>query len=253
MKRFEQKAVLVTGGTSGIGRASAVAFAREGARIVVAGRRVEEGHETIRLIKEAGGEGLFVKADVRRAPEVENLIRATVAKLGRLDVAVNNAGIDETVGPLMDKSDEDYQRIMDINVRGVWLSLKHEIPAMLETGGGAIVNMASIAGLIGFPGAAIYVASKHAVIGLTRTAALEFAKQGIRVNAVAPAAIQTDMFERFTGGAGTDMGRQLASMHPIGRIGTPEEVASAVLWLCSKEASFVTGQTIAVDGGFTVQ
>jgi NAD(P)-dependent dehydrogenase (short-subunit alcohol dehydrogenase family) len=251
MKRFEGQVALVTGGTSGIGRATAIAFGAEGAKVVVAGRREKEGLDVVKAIEKAGGKALFVRTDISKEKEVEALVKKTLATFGRLDVAFNNAGIEEVLTPMHLQTEEHYQQLMDVNVKGVWLSLKHQIPAMKKTGGGSIVNTSSIAGVIGFPQAGLYAASKHAVIGLTKSAALENAKEGIRVNSVAPGAIRTEMFERFAGGEGTDMDRAMASMHPIGRIGAPEEVASAVLWLCAKESAFVTGQTIPVDGGFT--
>ncbi len=254
MKTFENKVVLVTGGTSGIGRVTAVAFAREGAKVVVSGRREAEGQETVRQIKAAGGEGIFVQADVAREADLAALVKATVDTYGRLDVAFNNAGIEGELGPVTDATEENYQRVFDINVKGVLLSMKHELPALLKSGGGSIINTSSVAGLVGMAGAAIYVASKHAVLGLTKSAALELAKQNIRVNAVSPAAIETDMFNRFTGGgASTDAGKYLAGLHPVGRVGNAEEVAAAVLFLASPAASFITGQSLAVDGGFTVQ
>jgi len=192
-----------------------------------------------------------VRADVAKEADVKNLVEATLRAYGRLDIAFNNAGIESSViKPTHEQDDADFDRVFAINVKGVYLSMKHEIPAMLKGGGGSIVNTSSIAGLVGMPGAGPYCASKHAVIGLAKNAALEYAKLGIRVNAVAPAAIETPMFDRFTEPVPRDF---LASLHPIGRVGKPEEIADTVLWLSSSQASFVTGQTITVDGGFTAQ
>jgi NAD(P)-dependent dehydrogenase (short-subunit alcohol dehydrogenase family) len=246
---LEGKVGLVTGGTSGIGRDAAVLFAKAGAKVVVAGRRELEGKETIDLIRAAGGEGLFVKADVSRAAEVQALVQKTVGKFGRLDVAFNNAGIEGSWISIAEQSEEDWDRTININLKGVWLCLKHEIRQMLEQGsGGAIVNMASVAGWIGSAGAATYCASKHGVMGLTKSAALETARSGIRINVVCPAVIETPMGVRIFGAP--EMRKYALSLHPIGRFGTPMEVAEAVVWMCSDRASFMTGQSLVLDGGF---
>ena len=243
------KVALVTGGTSGIGREACVLFAKAGAKVVVAGRRENEGNQTIDLIRAAGGDGLFVKADVSRAAEVATLVQKTVEKFGRLDVAFNNAGIEGAWIPIVEQSEEDWDRTIDINLKGVWLCLKYEIRQMLKQGGGgAIVNMASVAGWIGSAGAATYCASKHGVMGLTKAAALETARNGIRINVVCPAVIETPMGERLFGTP--DMKKYALGLHPIGRFGTPMEVAEAVLWMCSDRASFMTGQSLVLDGGF---
>jgi NAD(P)-dependent dehydrogenase (short-subunit alcohol dehydrogenase family) len=240
----------VTGGTSGIGRDAAVLFAKAGAKVVVAGRRETEGKKTIELIRAAGGDGLFVKTDVAKAAEVQALVRKTVEKFGRLDVAFNNAGIEGSFSTIVEQPEADWDKTIGINLKGVWLSLKYEIQQMLKQGdGGAIVNMASVAGFIGSVGLATYSASKHGVMGLTKSAALECAKSGIRVNAVCPAVIETPMAERLFG-ADAETEKRMVGMHPIGRFGTPMEVAEAVVWMCSERASFMTGQSIVLDGGF---
>jgi NAD(P)-dependent dehydrogenase (short-subunit alcohol dehydrogenase family) len=242
------KVGIVTGGTSGIGRDTAVLFAKAGAKVVVAGRREAEGKETVDLIRAAGGEALFVKTDVSRAAEVQALLQKTVEKFGRLDVAFNNAGIEGNWIPIAEQSEEDWDRVIDINLKGVWLCLKYEIQQMLKQGGGGtIVNMASVAGHIGSPGAAAYCASKHGVMALTKTAALENARNGIRVNVVCPAVIETPMSERLFGAP--EINKFALGLHPIGRFGKPMEVAEAVVWMLSSRASFMTGQSIVLDGG----
>lgn len=251
MSQFAGKVALVTGGNAGIGRATALEFARNGAKVVISGRREKEGNEVVAEIKAAGGEAIFVKTDVSKENEVKALIDQTLATFGRLDFAFNNAGVEQNLTPLPEQTEETYDQIMDINVKGVWLSLKHQIPAMLKTGGGAIVNNSSVAGLVGMGMVPIYVASKHAVVGLTKSAALEYAKQNVRVNAVAPAAVETRMYQDFANTP--QMKQMLNAAHPVGRVGQPEEIASAVLWLCSDRASFVTGQTFPIDGGYTAQ
>jgi NAD(P)-dependent dehydrogenase (short-subunit alcohol dehydrogenase family) len=246
---LEGKVGLVTGGTSGIGRDTAVLFAKAGAKVVVAGRRELEGNETIELVRAAGGEGLFVKADVSKDSEVDALIQKAVEKFGRLDIAFNNAGIEGVWAPIVRQSEEDWDRTIAINLKGVWLCLKYEIRQMLQqSGGGAIVNMASITGLIGSAGAAAYSASKHGVIGLTKTAALENAKSGIRINAVCPGFAETPMTDRIF--RVPQVYKYVLSRHPIGRLGRPAEIAEAVVWMCSDYASFMTGQSLVLDGGF---
>ena len=251
MKEFDGKVALVTGGGSGIGRATALAFAREGAQVVIGNRKVQRGEETVSMIRDAGGTASFKRTDVLVAAEVKALVDHAVTTYGRLDVAFNNAGIEGEVKPtLVDQTEANFDAVMGVNVKGVWLSMKYEIPLMLEQGGGAIVNCSSVSGVIGFPGIGIYSASKHAVIGLTKTAALEYSAQGIRINAVNPAVIDTEMVDRMTDGMNMKKG-DLTTFHPIGRLGRVEEVAEAVLWLCSDKASFVTGHSMIIDGGFT--
>ena len=253
-KSFENKVALITGGTSGIGVATALAFAREGAKVVISGRREKEGNEVVSRIKKAGADGVFIKTDVSNERDVEMLVEKTLSTYGRLDAAFNNAGVEgEVAKRTHEQSLANYRTVMDINVLGVLAAMKHEIAAMLKSGGGSIVNNASVGGLVGFPGASVYVASKHAVMGLTRSAALEYAREGIRVNAVSPGPIETPMLDRFMGDLGADAERHLINTLPMGRKGRPEEIAEAVLWLCSDKASFVSGQSLTVDGGWTAQ
>src|SRR2546423_7519587 len=251
MKEFDGKVALVTGGGSGIGRATALAFAREGAQVVIGNRNLQRGEETVSMIRDAGRKATFRRTDVRVAAEIEALVEHAVKTYGRLDIAFNNAGIEGDIQPtIVDQTEANFDAVMDVNVKGVWLSMKYEIPRMLKQGSGAIVNCSSVAGVIGLPGVGIYVASKHAVIGLTKTAALEFSAQGIRINAVNPAVIDTEMVDRLTDGMNMKKD-DLTTFHPIGRLGRVEEVAEAVLWLCSGKASFVTGHSLIIDRGFT--
>ena len=246
------KVALVTGGSSGIGRASALAFAREGAQVVVADVVVEGGEETVGLIKQAGGEALFVKADVSQAAEVEAMVNKAVETYGRLDCAFNNAGTEGAIAQTDEYTEENWERVIAINLKGVWLCMKHEIPQMLTHGSGAIVNTASALGLVGITKQPAYVASKHGVVGLTKTAALEYAKLGIRVNALCPGAINTPMLDRALS-TQPQLAESVTSMEPVGRLGKPEEIAEAVVWLCSDAASFVTGHAMSVDGGWVAQ
>jgi NAD(P)-dependent dehydrogenase (short-subunit alcohol dehydrogenase family) len=248
MTRFNGKVVLVTGGTSGIGKATAIAFAQEGAKVVVSGRRAPEGERVADEIRAAGGDATFVRADVAKEADVKNLVEQTVAKYGRLDVAFNNAGV-EHGGAAADFTEEDYRHVFDINVLGVGLSMKYEVAAMRKTGGGSIVNTSSVLGHVATRNAGIYNASKHAVEGLTKTAALELGVENIRVNAVAPGLIQTEMADRFLSGADEATRNFLRSSYAAGRFGKPEEVAAAVLYLASDAASFTTGTSLPVDSG----
>jgi len=250
MAEFDNKVALVTGGSSGIGRDTALAFAQKGAKVVIASRRVKESKQTVELIQATGSEAFFVQTDITQAVAVENLINQTVATYGRLDYAFNNAGTEGIIGRGIEQTEENWHQIIDTNLKGVWLSMKYQIPQMLKQGGGAIVNNASIAGLIGFANISIYAASKHGVIGLTKSLALEHAKENIRINTVCAAGIETDMLTRAFGEKGK---ADYAAQHPIGRLAQPRELASAVVWLCSDAASFITGHSLTVDGGFTVQ
>ena len=243
------KVALVTGGGSGIGRQACLVFAREGARVVVCDVAVEGGEGTVGQIEQAGGQATFIRADVAQAAEVEALVAKTVETYGRLDCAYNNAGIAGRTARVADDSEQNWERILAINLKGVWLCLKYEIAHMLTQGGGAIVNTASDAGLIGLRRAGAYVASKHGVVGLTKTAALEYAKANIRVNAVCPGPIDTPMLRE----ASERVIDAMATAQPNGRLGQPREIAEAAVWLCSDAASFVTGHPMPVDGGYLAQ
>ncbi|MCE5191194.1 MAG: SDR family oxidoreductase [Actinomycetia bacterium] len=252
MGLVEGKVALVTGSGSGIGRQSALAFGREGAKVVVADVVVDGGQETVKMIKAAGGDAAFVKCDVSKAADVEAAVKFTVDTFGKIDCAHNNAGIEGPTRATADISEADWDKVLGINLKGIFLSMKYEIPQMLAGGGGAIVNTASIAGLVGFQGLASYTASKYGVNGLTKAAALEYAKAGLRVNSVCPGVINTAMVERLIAET-PEMEAGLVAGTPMGRLGEPSEIGEAVVWLCSDRASFVTGHNMAVDGGYTAQ
>jgi NAD(P)-dependent dehydrogenase (short-subunit alcohol dehydrogenase family) len=248
--KLENKVALITGATSGIGKATAKAFGVAGAKVVFSGRREPEGRATEAQLRNAGIDCLFVRSDVSNEAEIKALVQTTVEKFGKLDCAFNNASIEALPKPLHEQSIKDFDKLMAINTRGLFLCMKYEIQQMLVQGAGAIVNTSSLAGLIAFPGASPYVASKHAVVGLTRAAALDYAKQGIRINAVNPGAIATEMLDRSFDRMGITAD-DYVSMVPMGRIGQAEEIAQTVVFLCSDAASYITGQPLAIDGGFT--
>lgn len=249
-KFFQDKVAIVTGGSFGIGRAAAIAFAERGAKVVIADW--VEDNETLNAIKSAGGDAIFIKCDVSSDESVRSMVDKTIAQYGKLDYAFNNAGVEGLSAPTHECTNENWDKTIGINLKGVWLCMKYEIPHMIKLGKGAIVNNASIAGLVGFANIPAYVASKHGILGLTKNTALEYAKSGIRVNAVCPGVIKTAMIDRFTG-KDKVVEKQFESMEPVGRMGQPEEVAQAVIWLCSDAASFVTAHPMAVDGGWVAQ
>lgn len=247
-REFDGKVALVTGGSSGIGKATALAFARAGANVVIATRRVTEGEQTAHEICERGGDAIFVKTDISKASEVEGLMNQTIKFYGHLDYACNSAGT-FVMGRLFELSEEEWDRTINANLKGIWLSLKYQIPIMLQQKGGVIVNMASMSAIIGNPGVSIYSASKGGVVALTQSAAIEYAASGIRINAISPGVISTPMVDDIP----TPLLEDIQSKHPIGRLGKPEEIADAVVWLCSDKASFITGHNMVIDGGYTAQ
>ena len=249
-RSFEGKVVLVTGAASGVGRAAALAFGRAGASVVVADTSIDGGHATAAMIVERGGKALFVPTNVTRETEVQALIDKTVSYYGRLDCAFNNASLEDENLPLADAEEEHFDRIVGVNVKGAWLCMKYEIRQMLKQGGGSIVNTASVAGLVGTPSQPIYAASKHAVIGLTKTAAAEYARDNIRINSICPGVIKTPMMARALERE-PEREKDLCDANPSGRLGEPAEIANAAMWLCSEHSSFVTGHQLAVDGGLT--
>lgn len=249
---LEGKIALITGGSTGIGRATAQIFAREGAKVAVADVNVEGAQETVQLITDAGGEAIFIKTDVSQAADTEAMVKKVVETYGRLDCAFNNAGIEGELQPTQDYAEATWDRVMGINLKGVWLSMKAEIQQMLSQGGGAIVNTASAAGLVAVPAMSAYVAAKHGVVGLTKTAALEYAKSGLRVNAVCPGGVDTPMLKRVFSN-NPQFAETAAAAEPVGRLAQPAEIGEAVAWLCSEAASFVTGHPMAVDGGMVAQ
>jgi NAD(P)-dependent dehydrogenase (short-subunit alcohol dehydrogenase family) len=250
MGRMDGKVVVITGGGSGIGRASALRLAEEGASVAIGNRNAAAGEETVRLVEEQGGKASFFQTDVTDKQQVNALVKHAIDTHGGLHAAFNNAGAEDVAADLMNQSEEQFDLMINVNVKGVLYGMQAEIAHTLQNGGGSVVNASSIAGLIGFPGHGTYAASRHAVIGLTKSAALEYGAKGVRVNAICPAAIKTEMLDRFAQNNQAAV-EKMTAMHPIGRLGEPKEIADAVVWLCSDESSFVLGQSITVDGGFT--
>ncbi len=250
---FNDRVALVTGGSSGIGRATALAFAQSNAKVVIGDINEDGSQETVHQIQEKGGQAVFVRTDVSRPEQVEALVHQAVESFGRLDFACNNAGIGGAQYPTADYPIDDWYRVLQVNLTGVFLCMKYEIPQMLKQGGGSIVNMASILGQVGFPNSSAYVSSKHGMIGLTKSAALEYASLGIRVNAICPAFVETPMIEQGGITPGSAFYDLIRNLHPIKRLGHPEEIASVVTFLCSPDASFITGDSILVDGGYVSQ
>ncbi len=250
MGLFSDKVVLVTGGNSGIGKAAAIAFAREGASVVIAARRIEAGEEVVKIIQSAGNSAMFVQCDVTRGDDVEKLVNTVLDNFGRLDVAFNNAGIAGDRLPLADVTEAQFDRIVDLNVKGTWWCMKHEIPAMIKNGGGCIVNCSSTAAYKTTRGISIYTTTKAALVAMSKGAAVDYARQGIRVNAVCPSIVETTMSTDYRHEDNAKAAEAVAKAHPMGRVCQPDEVANAVLWLCSENASFVTGEALVVDGGF---
>lgn len=246
-RRFIGKVALITGGASGIGRTTAIAFATEGASVVVADRDIKEAAETAKLINATGGKAIAVQVDVSKSAEVAAMLEATIKTYSRLDIAVNNAGIGGVSKPLPDYPEDVWRKVLDVNLTGVWLCMKEEIPHILKQGG-AIVNVSSLAGLNGFPGFGAYAAAKHGVIGITRTAALEYAKAGLRVNAICPAFTETPMIDDLKM-ASAKLGERLPRIMPIGRLATTEEIAGTILFLASENASYINGIAMPIDGG----
>ena len=252
MNGIQDAVAIVTGGSTGIGRAAAHRFAEEGASVVLADVNVDDGEQTVAAITDAGGEATFVETDVSDESDLEAMVQTAVETYGGLDFAFNNAGIEGRNEPVADQPDDNWERVIDVNLKGVFNCMRAEIPAMLESGGGSIVNTASIAGVVGFPGLSPYVASKHGVIGLTKTAAIEFSGDGVRVNAICPGVIETPMVQRSQEDSPEQM-EQVKAATPMGRIGQPEEIGDAAVWLCSDDASFVTGESLVIDGGYVTQ
>lgn len=252
--RLKGKVAIITGGSSGIGQATALLFAKEGAKVVIAARRPEAGNRTVNMIKKKGGKAIFIKTDVAKESDVKNLIKETVKRFKKIDILFNNAGI-ELSKPVTETSAEELAKVLDVNLKGVFYGCKHAIPYMIKNKGGSIINTASTAGVVGSPNLAAYCASKGGVILLTKEIALDYAKKGIRVNAVCPGAIMTPMLKRFIDSSPNpkETKKQMAAMHPVARLGKPEEIANAVLFLASNESSFITGHALLVDGGLTAQ
>ena len=253
MFSFKNKSVIITGGTGGLGRAICIEFAKLSANIIVGGRREKEGEETVHLINENGGKGKFIKCDVTQEADIKNLVLSAVNYFGKLDIAINNSGIIGKNKLIYQYTDEDFDSLMNVNLKGLWYSLKAEVEEMLKAKSGVILNISSVSGLIGFPYNSLYSASKHAVIGLTKSAALEFGHKGIRINAICPGGIQTEMLNQIFEATGKpeETMKNMTNLHSLRRLATPEEIAKSVVWLCSDSASFIHGSALPVDGGWT--